>query len=85
MPMYSKTSNSDPSEKRTTSLQGTDLLPPIDFTIEYILNLWEADTSQLRTTDTDEPQTNLIANTKLSPITDSETTTTNRFVHNANA
>ena len=59
MPMYSKTSNSDPSEKRTTSLQGTNLLPPIDFTIEYILNLWEADTSQLRTTDTDEPQTNL--------------------------
>ena len=39
MPMYSKTSNSDPSEKRTTSLQGTDLLPPIDFTIEYVLNL----------------------------------------------
>jgi len=33
---YSKTSNSGPSEKRTTSLQRTAHLPPIDFTIELI-------------------------------------------------
>ena len=38
---YSKTSNNGPSEKRTTSLQRTAHLPPIDFTIE--LNLREAD------------------------------------------
>jgi len=34
--MYSKTSNNGPSEKRTTSLQRTAHLPPIDFTIELI-------------------------------------------------
>ena len=34
--MYSKTSNNGPSEKRSTSLQGTAHLPPIDFTIELI-------------------------------------------------
>ena len=33
---YSKTSNNGPSEKRTTSLQRTAHLPPIDFTIELI-------------------------------------------------
>ena len=33
---YSKTSNSGPSEKRTTSVQRTAHLPPIDFTIELI-------------------------------------------------
>ena len=31
---YSKTSNNGPSEKRTTSVQRTGHLPPIDFTIE---------------------------------------------------
>ena len=31
-----KTSNNGPSEKRTTSVQRTDHLPPIDFTIELI-------------------------------------------------
>ena len=53
---YSKTSNNRPSKKRTTSLQRTAHLPPIDFSIEYITftNLREADTSQLRTTDTDQ-------------------------------
>ena len=35
-PMYSKTSNNGPSEKRTTPLQQTAHLPPIDFTIELI-------------------------------------------------
>ena len=44
---YSKTSNSGPSEKWTTSVQQTDHLPPIDFTIAF------------RTFDTDEPQTYL--------------------------
>ena len=34
--LYSKTSNNGPSEKRTTSLQRTAHLPPIDFTIELI-------------------------------------------------
>ena len=34
--IYSKTSNSGPSEKRTTSVQRTAHLPPIDFTIELI-------------------------------------------------
>ena len=34
--VYSKTSNSGPSEKRTTSLQRTAHLPPIDFIIELI-------------------------------------------------
>ena len=34
--IYSKTSNNGPSEKRTTSLQRTAHLPPIDFTIELI-------------------------------------------------
>ena len=58
--VYSKTSNNGPSEKWTTSVQQTDHLPPIDFTIELIiLNLREADTSQLWTTDTNEPQTYL--------------------------
>ena len=33
---YSKTSNNGPSEKRTTSLQQTAHLPPIDSTIELI-------------------------------------------------
>ena len=33
---YSKTSNNGPSEKRTTSLQRTAHLPPIDFTTELI-------------------------------------------------
>ena len=33
---YSKTSNNGPSEKRTSSLQRTAHLPPIDFTIELI-------------------------------------------------
>ena len=33
---YSKTSNNRPSEKWTTSLQWTDQLPLIDFTIELI-------------------------------------------------
>ena len=33
---YSKTSNNGPSEKRTTSVQRTAHLPPIDFTIELI-------------------------------------------------
>ena len=56
---YSKTSNNGPSEKRTTSLQRTAHLPPIDFSIEYITNLREADTSQLRTTDTDQAPTYL--------------------------
>ena len=34
--VYSKTSNNGPSEKRTTSVQRTTHLPPIDFTIELI-------------------------------------------------
>ena len=52
---YSKTSNNGPSEKRTTSLQWTAHFPPIDFTTElYISNLREANTSQLRTMDTDQ-------------------------------
>ena len=34
--IYSKTSNGGPSEKRTTSVQRTTHLPPIDFTIELI-------------------------------------------------
>ena len=34
--VYSKTSNNGPYEKRTTSLQRTAHLPPIDFTIELI-------------------------------------------------
>ena len=33
---YSKTSNNGPSENRTTSVQRTTHLPPIDFTIELI-------------------------------------------------
>ena len=33
---YSKTSKNGPSEKRTTSVQRTAHLPPIDFTIELI-------------------------------------------------
>ena len=33
---YTKISNNGPSEKRTTSLQRTAHLPPIDFTIELI-------------------------------------------------
>ena len=33
---YSKTSNNGPSEKRTTSVQQTTRLPPIDFTIEIL-------------------------------------------------
>ena len=36
MNMYSKTSNNGPSGKRTTFLQRTAHLPPIDFTIELI-------------------------------------------------
>ena len=55
----SKTSNNGPSEKRTTSLERTTHLLPIDFTIEYISNLREANTSQLRTTDTDQAPTYL--------------------------
>ena len=51
---YSKTSNNGASEKRTTSVQRTAHLPPIDFTID-ITNLRKADTSQLRTTDTNQP------------------------------
>ena len=35
-PDHSKTSNSGPSEKRTTSVQRTAHLPPIDFTKELI-------------------------------------------------
>ena len=58
----------------------TDHLTLIDFTIELIQ---EADTSQLRM-DTDESQGTL-ANTKLPPKTDSETTSTITFVHNVNA
>ena len=34
--IYSKTSNNGPSEKRTTSVQQTPHLPPIDFAIELI-------------------------------------------------
>ena len=34
--LYSKTSNNGPSEKRTTSVQRTTHLPPIDFTIKLI-------------------------------------------------
>ena len=34
--LYSKTSNNGPSEKRTTSVQRTNHLPPVDFTIELI-------------------------------------------------
>ena len=34
--LYSKTSNNGPSEKRTTSVQRTTHLSPIDFTIELI-------------------------------------------------
>ena len=58
---YSKTSNNGPCEKRTTSVQRTVHLPPIDFTVEliHISNLQEADTSQLRTTDTDQSPTYL--------------------------
>ena len=33
---YSKTSNNGPSEKRTTSVQRTDQMPPIDASIEII-------------------------------------------------
>ena len=36
MRCYSKTSNNRPSEKRTTSVQRTAHLPPIDFAIELI-------------------------------------------------
>ena len=63
---YSKTSNNGPSEKRTTSLQRTAHLPPIDFTIELIHfepprsgHLSTPNTSQLRTTDTDQAPTYL--------------------------
>ena len=34
--IFSKKSNNGPSEKQTTSLQQTDDLPPIDFTIELV-------------------------------------------------
>ena len=34
--VYSKTSNNGPSEKRTTSVQRTAHLPPIDFTIQLL-------------------------------------------------
>ena len=70
--MYSKTSNSGPSEKRTTSIQRTAHLPQIDFTIEYISNLQEADTSQYQTTDTDQAPMYL----GKYKITDSEATPT---------
>ena len=51
MYIYSKTSNNGPSEKRTNSIQRTKLMPPIDFPIDT--EPLRADTSQLRTTDTD--------------------------------
>ena len=68
---YSKTSNNGPSKKRTTSVQQADHFSPIDFTIEYIFNLQEPNTSQLRTTDLISPR---LTNTKLLPKTDSKTT-----------
>ena len=51
---YSKTSNNGPSEKWATSVQRTAHLPPIAIELMHISNLQEADTSQLRTTDTDQ-------------------------------
>ena len=74
--IYSKTSNNGPSEKRTTSLQRTAHLPPIDFTIELIhyepprsghLNSEQRTLIRPRHT---------LANTKLPPKTDSEATPT---------
>ena len=74
---YSETSNNRPSEKRTTAVQRTTHLLPIDFTIKLIhyepprrghLN------SEQRTLIS--PRCTFIANTKLPPKTDSEATPT---------
>ena len=70
---YSKTSNNGPSEKRTTSVQRTVHLPPIDFSIE--LNTFR--TSEKRTPLNSDQRTlispqRILANTKLPPKTDSE-------------
>ena len=55
--VYSKTSNSGLSEKRTISVQRTSFVPPIDIPIELIHKepprSGHLGTSQLRTTDTD--------------------------------
>ena len=73
--MYSKTFNNGPSEKRTTSLQRTAHLTPIDFTIDTFR------TSEKRTPLNSEQQTLIrpqrtLANTKLPPKTDSKATPT---------
>ena len=74
---YSKTSNNGPSKKWTTSVQRTDPLPPIDFTIELI----HFQTSK-KQTPLNSIQRALIgprltlANAKIHPKTDSETTPT---------
>ena len=48
--VYSKTSNSGLSEKRTTSVQRTNLTPPIDFPIELVhFEPPSSGTSELRT------------------------------------
>ena len=71
--VYSKTSNNGPSEERTTSVQRTAHLPPIDFTIELI---YKFRTSEKRTPLNSEQRTLIspqrtLANTKLPPKTDS--------------
>ena len=66
--LYSKTSNNGPSEKRTTSVQRTAHLPPIDFTIELIH--FEPTPLNPKQRTLISPQRTL-ANTKLPPKTDS--------------
>ena len=78
---HSKTSNDRPSKKRTTSLQWTAHLPPIDFTIhyKYITNTfqtsekWTLLNSKKRTLI--RPQCTM-ANKKLPPKKGSEATPT---------
>ena len=73
----SKTSHNGPSERRTTSLQRTGHLTPIDFTIELIH--FEPPRSGHLSTPYERtlmsPRLTL-ANRKLPPKTDSETTPT---------
>ena len=86
---YSKTSNNGPSEKWTASVQRTDHLPLTDFTIELIH--FELLRSEHLSTPNNEhwwaPDNgrHTLANTKLPPKVDSDTTPTNSFVHSVNA
>ena len=68
---YSKTSNNGPSEKRTTSVERTAHLPPVDFTFQTS-EKWTPLNSEQRTLISSQCT---LANTKLPPKTDSKDNT----------